>query len=93
MKVGTVVGVRDGLGIVEEAMVVEDRGDLGPGGEQIVRVRFEVEEGEEDFETECRVSELTEPPTESYGDQWWRVTAAARAEWRKERRARKAAAV
>jgi hypothetical protein len=89
MKVGTVVGMPDGLGIVWEAVVIEDRGDLGPNGEQIVRLSYQIEDGGEDFETERRATELTEPPTESYGDQWWRQLAGVRAEWRKARRAAK----
>jgi hypothetical protein len=85
MKVGTVVGLPDYLGIVIKAVVIEDRGDLGPNGEQIVRLLSQFGDDDEDFETEERVSRLTEPPTESYGDQWWRQ----RAEWRKARRAAK----
>jgi hypothetical protein len=91
MKVGTIVGLRDDLGLVKEALVIEDRGDLGPGGEQIVRLSYQIEGCDEDFETEARVSELTDPPTEPYADQWWRWHAPIRAEMRKDRRARRAA--
>ena len=88
MRVGTIVGMPDDLGIVNTAEVVEDRGNLGIGGEQIVRLRFRVEGVDEDFETERPVSELTAPPTESIADQLRRRD---RAERRKVQRARRAA--
>ena len=72
------------LGIVRVAEVIEDRGNLGIGGEQIVRLRFRVEGVDEDFETERPVSELTAPPTGSIIDQLRRRD---RAERRKARRA------
>ena len=53
----------DDLGIVTEAVAIEDRGDLGVGGEQLAALRYHVEGCDEDFETERAVSELTEPPT------------------------------
>lgn len=93
VKVGTVVGVPDDIGIVEEMLVVEDCGDVGPNGEQVVGLHYRVEACDEEFYTRARVSELVEPPTESWGDQWWRlVVLPYRAMVRRERRqARKAA--
>jgi hypothetical protein len=93
VQVGSVVGLRDNLGIVDRMVVVEDRGDLGPNGEQMVGLSFQVDGCDEEFYTETVVSRLTDPPTESWADQWWRlVVVPFRAEMRKERRkARRAA--
>jgi hypothetical protein len=92
VKVGAVVGLSDDMGCVREALVIGDRGDLGPGGEQIVRLSYKVDDGREEEETEARVSRLADPPTEPYEDQVWRALAPIRAMMRKERRqARKAA--
>jgi hypothetical protein len=41
------------------ALVVEDRGPLGVGGERVVRIRVDSAEGEEPDEFEVRVSALT----------------------------------
>ena len=92
VKVGTIVGLPDDIGIVTRALVIEDRGDLGPNGEQMVRLSLETDEGEEDVETEPVVSDLVEPPTEPVEEQWWRLTAPLRAQQRKARRARRRAA-
>jgi hypothetical protein len=93
VKVGTVAGLRDDLGIVDRVVVVEDRGDLGPNGEQMVGLSYRAEGCDEEFYTVAAATELTDPPTESWGDQWWRlVVLPFRAEMRKERRkARRAA--
>jgi hypothetical protein len=86
MKVGTRVGLPTDFGIVREALVIEDRGDLGVHGEQIVRLLYRIEGADEDFETECRVTVLTEPPTASIVDQLRRRDARRRAERRKAQR-------
>lgn len=95
VMIGTVAGLRDNLGIVERVVVVEDRGDRGPNGEQMVGLSYQVEGCDEEFYTVAVVTQLTDPPTESWGDQWWRlVVLPYRAAMRKERRkARRAAAV
>jgi hypothetical protein len=65
MKVGTRVGLQRG-DYVREAEVIEDRGDLGRNGEQLVRVQY-VMEGDlvtppETVETGCLVTDLVPPP-------------------------------
>jgi hypothetical protein len=93
VKVGAVVGLPDDIGIVVEMVVVEDCGDLGPNGAQVVGLIYRVEACDEEFYTRARVSQLVDRPTESWGDQWWRkVVIPYRAMVRRERRqARKAA--
>jgi hypothetical protein len=89
MKVGTRVGYRIGE-TVREGVVIEDRGDLGVHGEQIVGVRVLVDDQDGgDFETETSVLRLVEPPTESVVDQLRRLDRRERAELRKARRAAK----
>ncbi len=87
MTVGTIVGMPDDIGVVREAEVIEDRGDLGRGGEQMVRLRYRIDGVDEDFETEEEVSRLLPPPTESVLEQLRRIRAPQRAERRKARRA------
>ncbi len=87
MTVGTIVGMPDDIGLVREAEVIEDRGDLGRNGEQMVRLRYRVTGLDEDFETERPVSSLLPPPTESVLEQLRRIRAPQRAERRKARRA------
>jgi hypothetical protein len=87
MAVGTRVGLPDDLGIVTDAVIVEDRGDLGIHGEQIVRLQYRVEGVDEDFETETSVLRLVEPPTESVGEQLGRLYRRLEAERRRARRA------
>ena len=96
VKVGTIVGLPDGVGLVREALVIGDQGDIGPNGEQGVSLSYHVEDADGDFDGDFRtvalVTELVDPPTESWADQWWRLTAPMRAQLRKERRrARRAA--
>ncbi len=83
MTVGTIVGLADDIGVVREAEVIEDRGDLGRGGEQMVRLRYRIDGVDEDFEIERRVSTLLPPPTESVLEQLRRIRARQRAERRK----------
>jgi hypothetical protein len=75
LKVGAVVGLPDDLGCVREALVIEDRGDVGPNGEQSVWLSYHIEDADGDFDGDFRtlalVSELTDPPTESWADQFW----------------------
>ena len=61
MQVGTRVGIHYSEDYIQEAVVIEDRGDLGRGGEQIVRLAFTTYYGEE-RETESPVSDLVPPP-------------------------------
>jgi hypothetical protein len=49
VRVGKEVGVRLG-GRVLPALVVEDRGNLGPGGTQVVRVELSTKDAESDRE-------------------------------------------
>jgi hypothetical protein len=91
LKVGAVVGLPDDLGCVREALVIEDRGDIGPNGEQSVWLSYHIEDADGDFDGDFRTvalaSELVDPPTESWADQFWsRVVLPYRAEMRKERR-------
>lgn len=93
VKVGAVVGLPDDIGIVEEMLVVEDCGDVGPDGEQVVGLHYRAEGCDDEFYTRARASELVDPPAESWGDQWWRkVVLPYRAMVRKERRAARRAA-
>ena len=87
VKVGTLVGYRIGR-TVQEAEVIEDRGDLGADGEQLVRLLVRMDEYHGgDFETETSVLRLAERPTESPLDQLRRLDRLDRAERRKARRA------
>jgi hypothetical protein len=67
LRVGSRVGVRFGSS-VRPAVIVEDRGHLGPDGDQVWRMRIETPPGYEDdaFEVEVPQSWLEpapEPPT------------------------------
>jgi hypothetical protein len=82
------------FGGVVDAEVIEDRGDLGQGGEQIVRLRYRITAAEEDLESEMPVSWLVAPPTEPLIEQFRRRDALERAARRNvARRARRAATV
>jgi len=49
VRVGKEVGVRLG-GLVLPALIIEDRGNLGPGGSQVVRVELRSKEQDRDRE-------------------------------------------
>ncbi|HYW25568.1 MAG TPA: hypothetical protein VE953_15470 [Terriglobales bacterium] len=63
VRVGTRVGVRFGSEL-RSAVVIEDRGSLGPGGERLLRVRLQMPADAEDeaFEIEVPLSWLHPAP-------------------------------
>jgi len=56
--VGSKVRMRFGSSDVE-AIVLEHRGPLGVGGQEILRVRFQYEDANEPIDTEVAVDEVT----------------------------------
>jgi hypothetical protein len=87
LAVGASVGYPIGE-FVREALVIDDLGDLGAQGEQIVGVRVLVDDADGgDFETGASVLRLVEPPAESIDEQVRRLRRQYRAERRRARRA------